>query len=611
MKILLAMLAGVSIAVAPTVSIINNIKTKSDINFDVLNHQNEMIKAIEKENLVFFDGYYLYSQVDEMIYKILDEDYLNEYMNTVYMLYNKLSNIAEGDYEENKLEEQRNSIEKALQGWSNSEDLNDLIELYDKQASEEKEVLSKIFYAYNQTSSKLMIEDLEIYQEHKIKNVKASAAIASLKNQIDLYKTKLSVWENTQKWQKELVAIYDNMIDRATELQNQFIYLFDTTLASPEAFFKNMFDKKEIIFDQIIKKYLPKNPSYKELVQSRIENREQKPDELINDWILIGQNSEPSDPEVNPIEIDPNELYVLSDEEVEKRLEDKINPEDPEEIKLEKTIGVVSDVLMDVYRIDDILFSSLHKGASNFFEFVNNQIPRLSLEVKESFEKNGVQVETKFDEDIQTAIEMADALSSQILDILSPSSEVFGQIRNLAFATIDKVQDWYKTISVAKDSQKAIDLIINIRDNYSEIPEELMVDEESVNSEIEEAQDELLIQEQIFKETESILENSKYDYYNENLNSWNNFFSDYSDYLKIINLGQTKRTINLNPLKYFNSQVEVYFKMVVQRRFTYENIINKLEGQDYKNLAIENIKNENIKLENLNSFIEKHKEDFK
>ncbi|AHI52672.1 hypothetical protein [Spiroplasma culicicola] len=611
MKVLLVLLSTVSLGVGATAPLVSNINANVYVNPIVISHRKNMEIAINDKTLTFADGFFLYEQVDDMIYKIVDEEYLYSYMNTVYSLHSKLLSLINSEYEQNKLEEQRILIEQTMLNWSNDESISELLSIYKKQSSEEKEVAAKIFYAYNQSSSKLMIEDLEIFQEYKILNIQASTAIASLENQLELHKTSLKVWEDTLKWQEELVRIYDNLINKAKELESQFMDVFNSVLATPEAFFKHMLEKKNEILEPLVDKFLDGSVAKLEELMEDVTNREQNPDKKIEDWVLVGENSDPWDPnEGSPTEISTEQLAQASDNQVELRIKNELTGEETAEEKQQKVFNIVKDVVGEIYRIEDILFSSLHQSSQKFFEFVNNQIPRLSNDVKDAFKKNGIPIETKFDEAIQTALDITNALADQVLSILSPKNEIFGQIKELAFATFDTIEDWYKTISVAKKSSEAIEEIIKIRDEYSTIPEDVEIDVDEVYARIEETEEELERQEQILEETNEILENSKYDILDKNLLEWNEFFGDYTNYLDIIELKENRTNTNLNPIKYFKKELEIYKKNVIERQFTFANLINHENIGSLNPKVIEMLIEENTKLETINQFILKHEGDF-
>ncbi|AHF61131.1 hypothetical protein P344_04275 [Spiroplasma mirum ATCC 29335] len=70
--------------------------------------------------------------------------------------------------------------------------------------NQEKEASSKLFFAFNQASTQLIIDDMANYQPIRMANANANAKIGTLKNQKNYYEQLLKEYDRTVQWQKNL-----------------------------------------------------------------------------------------------------------------------------------------------------------------------------------------------------------------------------------------------------------------------------------------------------------------------------------------------------------------------------------------------------------------------
>ncbi|WP_368487086.1 hypothetical protein [Spiroplasma sp. DGKH1] len=595
----------------------------------VIDSYSRIVKLLNNKDTTFDEFIVEYRQVPHIIYLIFSEESLNEYMRIVDQMKIRIDALVKTSAQEYLVNEIRLAIENAKKDWQNKVPVNKLASQLTDFIDQEKEASGKLFFAFNQASTQLIMDDMAKYQPIRLANANANAKIGTLKNQKNYYEQLLKEYDRALQWQKNLAGIFNNWIDKARELQEDFMSIARNYFVSPEQFHDFMEKRKEEVINwtagKLVELVVGKNMAdpvsvdeVTDQIINKVKTRVYSPNNQIADWLLQGETSVTGNPE---------DTKPMTNEQIREKAWTEIQAEIAaaesknlaRALSFSDMVDIASKVVGSVYELDDLMFGQIQTAAEAFFNFVNDQVPSISKDIEQSFKENNIPVVSELDKKMAEITQIIASVSSNILGLFDATGAA-GAIVDMAFATVEEVQKWFTTFEVLKRSDEAITVMESVRNRVAKIPDQNALDVLEAKKNLPKIIAELAENEKILAETSAELKNSKYDFLNNNLNIWQSEFKPYLDYLGLDGVLDNIQTnidftfpsvdVHLNMIKYWNTQFKTYDQIVEQRKFIFGKLINSPEAQAILGDKLVQFGKDNQILNEINAIALKHREDF-
>jgi hypothetical protein len=170
----------------------------------------------------------IYGAVPETIYYAMTRETLDAFMSHVYDFKSFMDTLNFSADQLNQITKIQFQIEKSYNNWLNTGSLDTMVEQYDSIASQEKTSLRKLYYAYKQNSSTLLIDDMEKYQPYREELAVDNAEKTQLQSEVGLLNKEIDEYGRMIEWQTRLKTIFDNWINKAQGLKDAFDDAFDS-----------------------------------------------------------------------------------------------------------------------------------------------------------------------------------------------------------------------------------------------------------------------------------------------------------------------------------------------------------------------------------------------
>jgi hypothetical protein len=555
----------------------------------------------------------IYGAVPETIYYAMTRETLDAFMSHVYDFKSFMDTLNFSADQLNQITKIQFQIEKSYNNWLNTGSLDTMVEQYDSIASQEKTSLRKLYYAYKQNSSTLLIDDMEKYQPYREELAVDNAEKTQLQSEVGLLNKEIDEYGRMIEWQTRLKTIFDNWINKAQGLKDAFDDAFDSIGGDIANGIAKHFEDRNVEFlkklvDDYFKDDEDEDAIY-EQIKDNIKNRDVTSDPAAlptpPEWMTKTDGDASEDNDYND-QYTNEELAEIGKEQVDNQL--------PEGATKDEIIDKISDIVKQVYALDDIVFGKVHSAAQEFADFIG-QISKLSDDVKASFDNNGIEYPTEVDEAVAEATKIGSAILGRIGDVFELGN--FKKIADIVFSSIDEIQKWVTTLDVMTQSQDAIDAIKATEERVTQIPDDSKVDVEAVKNEIAAKSIEINVLTNRIDELTEIISHSQFDTLQANATLWNSEFAPFYDFVGIYT--DQKRMLStsfdggdftLNPRQYFLNSLNIYESLIINEELYYNKIMLTPDVHNVLGDKWVEMQTTHSTFKKLQSIIEEHKGEF-